>query len=92
MATLDRESAKVISFNLRKLISKYGLIFAAASTHTDIIDDLQPDHLIRFTSDGVEFDKELKKNESHFMMICGLQKGLEKIGNISKNGIIGGIQ
>jgi len=92
LATLDRETAKVIAFNLRKIANKYGLIFALASTHVDIIEDLQPDHLIRFTSDGVELDKVEKKNEFHFTKICGLREGLEQIGSISKSGIIEGIQ
>ena len=46
-ATLDRTLAKVVAFNVRKLASRTGVGLLAATTHTDIIDDLKPDLLVR---------------------------------------------
>lgn len=44
---LHRRMAKAVAFNLRKLVSRHGLILIAATTCEDIIEDLQPDRLIR---------------------------------------------
>ncbi len=45
-AILHRRAAKAIAFNLRKLTTRYGLTLVLASTHEDIIPDLQPDQRI----------------------------------------------
>lgn len=42
-ATLDRQLAKVISSNLRKLSDRTQTGFLLATTHDDIVDDLAPD-------------------------------------------------
>src|SRR5207245_995307 len=57
MAVLDRTSAKVISYNLRKLVSRRGLILAIATTHEDILDDLQPDWLVMFDGHSAKVTK-----------------------------------
>ena len=46
-ATLDRTLAKVVAFNVRKQLARTGVGLLAATTHTDIIDDLRPDLLVR---------------------------------------------
>jgi len=42
-ATLDRTTAKVVAYNVRKTADRYGVTFVVATTHTDLYDDLQPD-------------------------------------------------
>jgi energy-coupling factor transporter ATP-binding protein EcfA2/GNAT superfamily N-acetyltransferase len=44
---LDRTTAKVIAYNVRKLASAGGPGFVLATAHEDIIEDLQPDILVR---------------------------------------------
>ncbi len=51
-ATLDRPLAKVVAFNLRKLVSRTGVGVLTATTHDDIADDLNPDLWIRCIDDG----------------------------------------
>ncbi len=51
-AALDRTLAKVIAFNLRKLATRWGVGCLLATTHADILDDLQPDLLVRCRLDG----------------------------------------
>ncbi|MBN2561733.1 MAG: hypothetical protein JXQ75_12465 [Phycisphaerae bacterium] len=46
-AILHRRAAKAIAYNLRKLVSREGLMLVVATTHDDIIEDLQPDQIIR---------------------------------------------
>ena len=43
---LDRITAKVISYNLRKFAKRTGTIFILASSHEDILLDLAPDVLL----------------------------------------------
>jgi ABC-type transport system involved in cytochrome c biogenesis ATPase subunit/GNAT superfamily N-acetyltransferase len=42
-ATLDRDTAKIVSFNLQKLARQEGRCVIAATTHSDLARDLQPD-------------------------------------------------
>jgi len=64
-ATLDRPLAKVVAFNLRKRIGHGGGPgLLAATTHDDIVDDLNPDVWVRCRGDGavdVERRSPLKK-------------------------------
>ncbi|MCH5374969.1 MAG: hypothetical protein JJ992_13415, partial [Planctomycetes bacterium] len=46
-ATLDRVLARVIAFNVRKLASRERTGFLLATTHEDILADLQPDLHVR---------------------------------------------
>jgi ABC-type ATPase with predicted acetyltransferase domain len=49
---LDRTLAKVVAFNLRKLARRTGLGVLAATAHADVLDDLNPDVLVRCPGDG----------------------------------------
>jgi energy-coupling factor transporter ATP-binding protein EcfA2 len=49
---LDRTLAKVVAFNLRKLSRRTGLGVLAATAHTDVLDDLNPNLLVRCPGDG----------------------------------------
>jgi ABC-type ATPase with predicted acetyltransferase domain len=51
-APLDRPLAKVVAFNLRKLATRTGVGVLAATTHDDVIDDLNPDLLVRCHGEG----------------------------------------
>jgi len=46
-AKLDRITAKVLSLSARKTSAARGTIFLVATTHEDIIGDLQPDWIVR---------------------------------------------
>jgi len=41
-STLDRDTAKIVSFNLQKIARKEGRAVIAATTHTDLLGDLNP--------------------------------------------------
>jgi ABC-type lipoprotein export system ATPase subunit/GNAT superfamily N-acetyltransferase len=41
-ATLDRDTAKIVAYNLQKLARQQGKAVLAATTHTDIFEDLNP--------------------------------------------------
>jgi len=41
-ATLDRDTAKIVSFNVQKLARKEGKAVLVATTHTDLLEDLKP--------------------------------------------------
>ena len=41
-ATLDRETAKIVAFNVQKLARKLSKAVIAATTHTDLLEDLAP--------------------------------------------------
>lgn len=43
---LHRRAAKAIAYNLRKLVTRHGLTLVVATTHEDVIQDLQPDQTI----------------------------------------------
>lgn len=46
-AVLDRVTAKVVAFNLQKVSRRAGKTVAVATTHTDLIDELSPDTVVR---------------------------------------------
>ena len=56
-ATLDRVLAKVVAFNLRKLVSRCGVGMLAATTHEDIVEDLQPDLWVRCGDGWIEAER-----------------------------------
>ena len=41
-ATLDRDTAKIVAYNLQKLARQQGRAVLAATTHTDLFEDLKP--------------------------------------------------
>ncbi len=51
-AMLHRRLARSIAHNLRKLVTRTGLIFVAATAHEDILADLRPDIVIRLNRGG----------------------------------------
>jgi ABC-type ATPase with predicted acetyltransferase domain len=46
-AVLDRDAAKIIAYNLQKLARQQGKAVIAATTHSDLFEDLKPSVLIR---------------------------------------------
>ncbi|MEM3875375.1 MAG: GNAT family N-acetyltransferase [Candidatus Bathyarchaeia archaeon] len=42
VATLDRDTAKIVAYNLQKLARQNGKAVLAATTHTDLFEDLNP--------------------------------------------------
>jgi ABC-type lipoprotein export system ATPase subunit len=46
-ATLDRDTAKVVAFNLQKFARQQGKAVIAATTHSDLLEDLAPDVLVQ---------------------------------------------
>jgi ABC-type lipoprotein export system ATPase subunit len=46
-ASLDRDTAKIVAFNLQKLARQQGRAVIAATTHQDLLEDLAPDVLVR---------------------------------------------
>ena len=46
-ATLDRDTAKIISYNLQKIARQQGKAVIVATTHSDLQEDLKPSVLIR---------------------------------------------
>jgi len=54
-ATLDRDTAKIVAYNLQKLARQHGKAVLAATTHTDLLEDLKPSvHIHK------KFGKEIK--------------------------------
>ncbi|MFM8273452.1 MAG: ATP-binding cassette domain-containing protein [Gemmata sp.] len=51
-AALDRTLAKVVAFNVRKLVTRSSVGLLAATTHEDVVADLAPDVLVRCDGDG----------------------------------------
>jgi len=51
-AYLDRTLARVLAFNLRKLVTRTGVGMLLATTHEDLTGDLRPDLHIRCLGDG----------------------------------------
>lgn len=58
-AVLDRETAKIVAFNVQRIARKAGAIFIAATTHTDLADYLKPDlQITKHYKDRVEVKYE----------------------------------
>ena len=89
-AVLDRTLAKVVAFNLRKLVDRSGLGVLCATTHQDIVDDLNPDLLVNCQGDNsfeVE-QRQVKKKLLASPQTCGSLKVPEPTGRTSLGGII----
>jgi len=52
-ANLDRTLAKVVAFNLRKLVTRMGIGMLLATTHDDLTADLRPDLHVDCRGEGV---------------------------------------
>jgi ABC-type ATPase with predicted acetyltransferase domain len=61
-SNLDRITAAVIAYNVRRFAKKAGVTFFLASSHDDILVDLQPDVLVvkRFTGPAEVTYKKIK--------------------------------
>ncbi len=46
-ACLDRDTAKIIGYNLQKLARQQGKAVIAATTHSDLVEDLKPSVIVR---------------------------------------------
>ncbi len=72
-ATLDRDTAKIVAFNLQKWARREGRCVVAATTHRDLFADLQPDvHVHK------RFGKEIEVTYSrqHASAECSLLKDM----------------
>ncbi len=52
-ALLDRPLARVLAYNLRRVVSRTGIGALVATTHEDVIGDLNPDVLVRCRGEGL---------------------------------------
>jgi ABC-type ATPase with predicted acetyltransferase domain len=88
-ALLDRTLAKVLAFNVRKLCSRSGTGFLLATTHDDLLGDLNPDLHVRCLGDGhVEVERrEVKKKTSALRISYGSRKAPAPTGRTSLGGI-----
>jgi ABC-type lipoprotein export system ATPase subunit len=71
---LDRDTAKIVAFNVQKLARKLGNAVLAATTHTDLFEDLKPSvHIHK------RFGKELqvKYYPNHINKRCSLIKEMK---------------
>jgi hypothetical protein len=88
-AVLDRMLAKVLAFNVRKLAVRAGVGLLLATTHEDLIGDLNPDLLVHCHGDGV-IDVErraLKKKRSASTTSYGSRTAPSPTGRTSLGGI-----
>src|SRR4029079_10460851 len=60
-ATLERTLAKVVAFNVRKQVTRTGVGLLAATTHEDILDDLQPDLLVRCAEGTIQAERRSRE-------------------------------
>ncbi len=88
-AVLDRTLAKVLAFNLRKLVTRTGVGALLATTHDDLLDDLNPDVTVRCHGDGdVTVTRHpAKKNGSASTTTCGCRTAPRPTGRTSLGGI-----
>ena len=87
-ATLDRDTAKIVAFNVRKLARQEGKAVLAATTHTDLFEDLKPSVHVhkRF---GKEIEVRYYPNEP--VMECSLMKKIRiEEGTRSDYGLLAG--
>jgi hypothetical protein len=88
-ANLDRTLAKVLAFNVRKLCSRTGTGFLLATTHQDLLDDLNPDLWVRCLGDGhVACERrDVKKKRSALLTTFGCRTAPAPTGRTSLGGI-----
>jgi len=73
-ATLDRDTAKIVAYNLQKLARQQGKAVLAATTHTDLFEDLNPSVYI-YKKFGKEIDIRYYPNEP--AKECSLTKEMQ---------------
>ena len=88
-ATLDRPLAKVVAFNLRKLVTRTGVGVLAATTHEDVAEDLNPELWVRCLGDGhVEVERrDAKKKTCRSYTSFGSRTAPDPTGRTSRGGI-----
>jgi hypothetical protein len=86
---LDRTLAKVLAYNLRKLVTRTGIGTLLATTHEDLTEDLNPDLHIRCLGDGhIEIERrDVKKKVSHSSTTFGCRPAPIPTGRTSLGGI-----
>ncbi|QDV91692.1 lipoprotein transporter ATP-binding subunit [Phycisphaerae bacterium RAS2] len=60
-AILHRRLARALACNLRKLVSRTGLTLFVATTHEDILEDLQPNQLVRLGAEPPRVETHLPR-------------------------------
>lgn len=88
-AVLDRPLAKVLAFNLRRLVDRTGVGALCATTHDDLTDDLNPDLWVRCRGDGlIEAERrDGKKKRSASSASFGSRTAPRPTGRTSLGGI-----
>ncbi|HMP03167.1 MAG TPA: hypothetical protein PKD86_15080 [Gemmatales bacterium] len=89
-ATLDRTLAKVIGYNVRRLARCRQAGLLLATTHDDVIDDLDPDLLVRCDLDGrIEVSRPRQgARPISFFANAGAARAPRPTGRTSLGGII----
>jgi len=80
-ATLDRETAKIVAYNVQKLARKLGKAVVAATTHTDLFDDLGPSVHVhkRFGKEiSVQYFQNQPKKECSLLEEMTVEEGTYK--------------
>jgi ABC-type ATPase with predicted acetyltransferase domain len=92
-AQLDRTLAKVLAFNVRKLCTRTGVGFLLATTHDDLLDDLNPNVWVRCQGDGevVVERRDVKKKRSRSQTTFGCRQAPVPTGRTSLGGITAAI-
>lgn len=62
-ATLDRTLARVVAFNVRKLVTRTGVGLLAATAHDDVTEDLDPDLLVRCEDGSVAVERRPREHK-----------------------------
>jgi len=81
-ATLDRDTAKIVAYNLQKLARQQGKAVLAATTHTDLFEDLNPSvHIHK------RFGKEITINyyPNNPAKECSLTKEMQIVEGTTKD-------
>ncbi len=88
-ALLDRPLAKVLAYNVHKVVSRSGVGALCATTHDDIVDDLQPDIWVQCHGDGniTVTRPSVKKNGSASPTNSGSRPVPKPTGRTSLGGI-----
>jgi ABC-type ATPase with predicted acetyltransferase domain len=88
-ALLDRPLAKVLAFNVRRWAWRRGTGFLLATTHDDLIDDLNPDLFVHCRGEGeVHVERrDAKKNRSVSTASFGCRRVPRPTGRTSLGGI-----
>lgn len=91
-ALLDRPLAKVLAYNLRRTVSRTGRGALVATTHDDLLDDLNPEVVIRCRGEGlIEVTRrDPAKKVSACCQSFGCRQAPDPIGRTSLGGITGG--